>query len=139
MGSSDGKSNEQFITELLKFMGLEKECHRLAITLPYGLQRKVEIARALAIRPKYLLLDEPAAGMNSKESFQLLSELKLLRDHLGIGILIIDHDMEMMMELCNRIIVLNEGHSLAEGSPEMIKNHPRVIEAYMGRRHNKTK
>ncbi len=76
--------------------------------------------------------------MNSKESFQLMSELKLLRDHLGIGILVIDHDMEMMMELCNRMIVLNEGRLLAQGSPETIKNHPRVIEAYMGRRHVKT-
>lgn len=139
IGSSDSKSNEHFITELLAFMGLEKECHRLAATLPYGLQRKVEIARALAIRPKYLLLDEPAAGMNSKESLQMMGELKQLRDHLGIGILIIDHDMDMMMELCNRMIVLNEGHLLTQGSPETIKNHPKVIEAYMGRRHGKTK
>jgi len=139
ISSFESKSNEHFIVELLRLMGLEKESHRLAVTLPYGLQRKVEIARALAIRPKYLLLDEPAAGLNSKESSQLMSELKLLRDSLGIGILIIDHDMDMMMELCNRMIVLNEGRLLAEGSPEMIKNHPKVIEAYMGRKHNKTK
>lgn len=138
IGASDSRSNEHFITELLAFMGLEKEGHRLAATLPYGLQRKVEIARALAIRPKYLLLDEPAAGMNSKESLQMMGELKQLRNHLGIGILIIDHDMDMMMELCNRMIVLNEGHLLAQGSPETIKHHPKVIEAYMGRRHSKT-
>ena len=135
IGASDRESNKRFIAELLVFTGLEKDAHRLAVTLPYGLQRKVEIARALAVRPKYLLLDEPAAGMNSSESLQLMKELEKLRDTLGIGILIIDHDMDMMMGLCDRMIVLNEGHLLAQGPPETIRHDPGVMEAYMGRRH----
>ncbi len=136
-GSADNEATRLFVGKLLGFMGLDRDQNRLAATLPYGLQRKVEIARALAVRPKYLLLDEPAAGMNSNESLELMEELKQLRDHLGIGLLIVDHDMDMMMELCNRMVVLNEGHLLAEGEPEMIKNHPQVIEAYMGSRYGK--
>ena len=134
-GTIDNESSSEFVNRLLNFMGLEKECNRLAVTLPYGLQRKVEIARALAIRPKYLLLDEPAAGMNSDESRQLMKEMMQLRDNLGIGLLVVDHDMDMIMELCDRILVLNEGRLLAEGSPKFIKKHPAVIEAYMGRKY----
>ena len=134
-GAADNTSTAELVTSLLEFLGLENDRHRLAAELPYGRQRKVEIARALALRPKYLLLDEPAAGMNSGESQQLMEELIQLRDNMAIGLLIVDHDMEVMMGLCDRILVLNEGRLLAAGSPEMIKNHPAVIEAYMGRRY----
>ncbi|MCP4629137.1 MAG: branched-chain amino acid ABC transporter ATP-binding protein/permease [bacterium] len=134
-GAADNESTVELVAKLLKFLGLEKDCHRLAAELPYGRQRKVEIARALALRPKYLLLDEPAAGMNSGESRQLMEEMMQLRDNMGIGLLIVDHDMEVMMGLCDRMLVLNEGRLLAEGSPDMIKNHPAVIEAYMGRKY----
>ncbi len=133
-GGGDDSSAGDLISALLRFMGLEKEASRLAVELPYGLQRKVEIARALALKPKFLLLDEPAAGMNSDESRQLMKELLKLRDDMGIGVLIIDHDMDMMMDLCDRLIVLNEGRLLAQGTPRVIKNHPGVIEAYMGRK-----
>lgn len=124
----------ELITVLLEFMGLDREADRLAVELPYGLQRKVEIARALALKPKFLMLDEPAAGMNSQESRQLMKELLQLKKKIGIGILIIDHDMDMMMDLCDRLIVLNEGKPLALGTPKEIKNNPDVIEAYMGRK-----
>jgi ABC-type branched-subunit amino acid transport system ATPase component len=139
-GAVENGSGSGFVNRLLDFMGLEEDCNRLAVTLPYGLQRKVEIARALAIKPKYLLLDEPAAGMNSEESAQLMKDLMQLRDDLGIGLLVVDHDMDMIMGLCDRILVLNEGRMLAQGTPETIKVHPEVIEAYMGRKYaEKTK
>jgi branched-chain amino acid transport system ATP-binding protein len=103
-----------------------------ASILPYGIQRKVEIARALALRPKLLLLDEPTAGLNIQETKELLKTLNKIHE-LGITILIIEHDMRVIMELCDHIFVLNFGQKIAEGTPSQIRVNEQVIEAYLGR------
>jgi branched-chain amino acid transport system permease protein len=101
-------------------------------TLPHGVQRRLEIARALAGGPRYLLLDEPAAGLNEAESDDLLRELRAIHSDLAIGLLVIDHDLRLIMRLCDRIVVLNEGHLVAEGSPSEVQENPEVIAAYIG-------
>ncbi len=118
--------------ELLKIFGLEEEKDNLASNLPYGAQRRLEIARALATGPKLLLLDEPAAGMNPQETEELMSMIRLVRDHFKIAILLIEHDMKLVMGICERITVLNYGMMLAEGTPEEIQANPAVIKAYLG-------
>ncbi|HVO93903.1 MAG TPA: ABC transporter ATP-binding protein [Terriglobales bacterium] len=117
---------------LLGKVGLEGKAGLLAGTLSYGEQRRLEIARALATQPKLLLLDEPAAGMNSAEKQQLMSEIVNL-EASGMTILIIEHDMRFIMKLCHRIAVLNFGRLIAQGTPDAIRRHPEVIEAYLGR------
>jgi branched-chain amino acid transport system ATP-binding protein len=117
---------------LLEKTGLQDLAQDRASSLPYGLQRKLEIARAIATSPKLLLLDEPAAGMNPNEKEELMRFIRELRDKLGLTILLIEHDMHVVMEICDRITVLDYGEKIAEGSPENIKNNPRVIEAYLG-------
>ncbi len=129
------QATADFYRSLLNLMELGEEANRLATTLSYGGQRRVEIARALAVQPRYLLLDEPAAGMNAEESHQLLQRLRLIREKFNIGLLIVDHDMDVIMGLCDRILVLNEGRLIAEGSPDEIQRNPAVIEAYMGRKY----
>jgi ABC-type branched-subunit amino acid transport system ATPase component len=120
--------------ELLEIFGLTDVGDEYARSLPYGEQRKVEIIRALATSPKLLLLDEPAAGMNPTEKSELMSLIKMIKDKFRISILLIEHDMGVVMGVCERIFVLDYGKKIAEGIPEEIKNNPKVIEAYWGRR-----
>ena len=119
--------------ELLKIMGIWIYRIMLAVNLPYGQQRKLEIARALAQNPKLLLLDEPAAGMNPEETMALMELIKNVRDRFDLTVLIIEHHMDLIMNVSDRIFVLNFGKPLAEGTPEEIQNNPAVIEAYLGK------
>ncbi|RUT53107.1 ABC transporter family protein [Clostridium botulinum] len=121
------------IFDILEVVGLEKVINNMASDLPYGQQRKVEIARALALSPKVLLLDEPAAGMNNYEKQDLKNLINILRKDFNITVLIIEHDMGVIMDLCDRILVLDYGKKIAEGSPEEISNDANVIKAYMGK------
>ena len=118
--------------DLLKIFNLDEFKELNASSLPYGAQRRLEIARALATNPKVLLLDEPAAGMNPQETDELMKTIRFVRDKFNISILLIEHDMSLVMNICERIYVLNYGVLLAEGSPEEIKNNPDVIKAYLG-------
>ena len=118
----------------IRAMGLARKSSVFASTLSYGDQRRVEIARALALRPTFLFLDEPAAGMNREETDALMEDLRVLKESHRMGILIIDHDLPLIMRLCDRVVVLNEGKLIAEGSPKEIQAHPAVVEAYLGRK-----
>lgn len=117
---------------MLAELGVARLAGESAGTLPYGEERRVEIARALARNPGFLLLDEPAAGLNEQESDSLLETLAAIPAKYGCGILIIDHDMRLMMRLCDRLHVLNYGKTIGEGRPEEIRRNPAVIEAYLG-------
>jgi branched-chain amino acid transport system ATP-binding protein len=119
--------------ELLEYVGLKGTGDELAKNLPYGQQRRVEIARALAARPKLLLLDEPTAGMNPQESSEAVTLFRRLRDELGITVLLIEHQMRVVMGISERITVLDYGARIAEGTPKEISHNPQVIEAYLGR------
>ena len=118
--------------ELLRIFDLEAERNSLACNLPYGKQRKLEIARALATNPKLLLLDEPAAGMNPHETEDLANTIRFIRDHFDMTILLIEHDMNFVSELCDEITVLNFGTVLAEGETKKVLQDPAVIKAYIG-------
>ncbi|HEY8463970.1 MAG TPA: ABC transporter ATP-binding protein [Bacillota bacterium] len=118
--------------ELLTIFNLQDKAEEMAKNLPYGAQRRLEIARALAGKPKLLLLDEPAAGMNPQETLDLMNLIKKIRAEFGLAILLIEHDMNFVMNLCERILVLDYGQTIAEGVPEEIKNNKRVIQAYLG-------
>ena len=118
--------------ELLRIMELEDVRDELATSLPYGKQRHLEIARALATKPELLLLDEPAAGMNPQETLELTQFIGRIRREFGLTIFMIEHHMDLVMEISDRIHVLDFGKSIAEGKPDEIRNNPRVIEAYLG-------
>ena len=118
--------------ELLKVFGLEEEAETLADNLPYGKQRKLEIARALATKPKLLLLDEPAAGMNPNETLELMETIRFVREHFDMTILLIEHDMKLVGGICEELTVLNFGQVLAQGKTSDVLNDPQVIKAYLG-------
>ena len=122
------------VMELLRIVGLEDVKDELATSLPYGKQRRLEIARALATDPTLLLLDEPAAGMNPHETEELMENITKIRDQFHIAILLIEHDMSLVMGICEGICVLNYGKIIAKGTAEEIQNNPVVIEAYLGKR-----
>ena len=119
--------------ELLKIMGIWEQRDMIAVNLPYGQQRKLEIARALATDPKLLLLDEPAAGMNPEETLALMDLIREIRDRFDLTVLIIEHHMDLVMNVSDRIFVLNFGKPLAEGTPAEIQSNPEAIEAYLGK------
>ncbi|WP_265456459.1 ABC transporter ATP-binding protein [Enterococcus sp. HY326] len=123
---------EKKVHELLHIFELDKKVDTLAKNLPYGEQRRLEIVRALATEPKILFLDEPAAGMNPQETADLTDLIRKIQKDFGITILLIEHDMSLVMEVCQRIYVLEYGQVIAHGTPEEIKNNPRVIQAYLG-------
>lgn len=118
--------------KLLRTLKLEQYAEVEAASLPYGDQRRLEIARALATRPKILCLDEPAAGMNPQEKIELTGLIRFIRDTFGVGIWLIEHDMKLVMGLCQRITVLDHGETIAVGTPEEVRNNRKVIEAYLG-------
>lgn len=118
--------------EILEVFGLAEDANYLASNLPYGKQRKLEIARALATNPKLLLLDEPAAGMNPNETIELMDTIRLVRDRYEVTILLIEHDMNLVTGICEEITVLNFGTVLTSGKPEAVLNDPTVITAYLG-------
>lgn len=118
--------------ELLKVFGLEEYADYLAENLPYGQQRKLEIARAMATEPKLLLLDEPAAGMNPNETKELMDTIRFVRDHFDMTILLIEHDMKLVSGICEKLTVLNFGEVLAQGNTQEVLNDPEVIKAYLG-------
>ncbi len=126
------KAMRERAKELLRIFDLEGERNQLACNLPYGKQRKLEIARALATNPKLLLLDEPAAGMNPHETEDLVKTIKFIRDHFDMTILLIEHDMKFVAGLCDEVTVLNFGTVLAEGETKTALNDPEVIQAYIG-------
>ena len=119
--------------EVLKTAGINNK-DKIASSLPYGNQRKLEIARALASNPKILLLDEPAAGMNPNEVTELVELIKMIREKFDLTIILIEHQMSLVMNICERIQVLDSGELIAEGTPSEIQTNQRVIEAYLGKR-----
>lgn len=123
---------KQQALNLLKLVNLDDVANTRSRDLPYGKQRRLEIARALATQPHLLLLDEPAAGMNPQEKMELLQMVKKIRDELGVTVLLIEHDMKFVMNLCERIFVLDHGEEIAQGPPSQIRNDPKVIAAYLG-------
>ncbi|MDO4519277.1 MAG: ABC transporter ATP-binding protein [Eubacteriales bacterium] len=126
------KAMNERALEILKVFDLDKEAYINAGNLPYGKQRKLEIARALATNPKLLLLDEPAAGMNPNETLELMETIRFVRDHFGVTILLIEHDMKLVGGICEELTVLNFGHMLVQGETSKVLSDPVVITAYLG-------
>lgn len=127
------KKSRNRALELLDFFDMADLAESNAGNLPYGAQRRLEIVRALATNPKVLLLDEPAAGMNPSETAELMTNIRRIRDEFNIAVILIEHDMKLVMSICEGICVLDHGKVIAKGSPDEIKSNPRVIEAYLGK------
>ncbi|MDO4475158.1 MAG: ABC transporter ATP-binding protein [Lachnospiraceae bacterium] len=132
LNGAEEKANREKTLELLKMVGLDDVKDEVASSLPYGKQRRLEIARALATDPKFLLLDEPAAGMNPQETIELASFIREIKEKFGLTVLVIEHHMDLVMEISDRIYVLDFGKLIAQGTPDEIQNNNRVIEAYLG-------
>lgn len=128
------KQSKEEAMELLKFFNMEAMAHLQAGSLPYGAQRRLEISRALATHPGIILLDEPAAGMNPSETAELMDNIRRIRDNFHIAVLLIEHDMSLVMNICEGICVLDHGKVIAKGTPDEIKSNPAVIEAYLGKK-----
>ena len=128
--------DEQALTkraqDLLEVLGLAELAHEVAGSLPYGSQRRLEIARGLMLSPQLLLLDEPAAGMNSQEARTLNEQIRFLRDQLGLTVILVEHNMAVVMNVCETIHVVDHGETIAQGTPAEIKSHPKVLAAYLG-------
>jgi len=129
---NEEKRLHDYTLDLLEFFNLDAYSDELSKNLPYGLQRRLEIARAMATKPKLLLLDEPAAGINPKEIDQLMDFIRWIRKEFDLTIILIEHQMRLVMNICERLKVLDFGATIAEGSPMEIQNNPQVLEAYLG-------
>ena len=130
---NEEKRIEEESMEILTYLGLDKYADQKAGSLPYGEQRRVEIARALCCKPEVLLLDEPAAGMNPTEVDSLNQLIINIRDHYNLTIMVVEHQMRLVMNICDEILVVNFGRKLLQGTPEQVKNDPQVLEAYLGK------